>query len=97
MEYEFVPAIECADLMDDGALPLSAPNSVDSYLSKCILGQPNSFVAKQHRLYNIQDAECRYGIDELCTLNLAVSNQAECPGGIGSMNSLSNPVQNLEY
>lgn len=95
MEYEVVDPSECADLMDDGKLPLLAANSMD-FLSSC-LSQEDSFVAKNHVLYNIADPVCHYGIDEECTLDLSVSNQPSCPSGLGSAEELDQPVYNIEY
>ncbi|KAK0392893.1 hypothetical protein NLU13_2387 [Sarocladium strictum] len=97
MEYETVPAGECADLMDaGGALPLLAANSIN-YLSACLAGQPDSFVARNYRLYNILDPVCHFGVDELCALDLAVSNQPSCPSGLGSNAPLNIPVWNVQY
>ncbi|OHF03840.1 hypothetical protein CORC01_00702 [Colletotrichum orchidophilum] len=96
MDWETVDASECAHLLKDGKLPLSAANSMN-YLSSC-LAQPDSFVAKNHTLYNIQNSACTWGVDEVCTLDLAVSNQASCPSGLGSVKALTTlPVENIAY
>ncbi|WQF90126.1 Putative RlpA-like domain superfamily protein [Colletotrichum destructivum] len=96
MDWEAVPASECEHLLTDGKLPLSAANSMN-YLSSC-LAQPESFVAKNHALYNIQNSACTWGVDELCDLDLAVSNQASCPSGLGITKALTNlPVENIAY
>ncbi|KAH7325741.1 hypothetical protein B0I35DRAFT_421073 [Stachybotrys elegans] len=95
MDYQVVDPSECADLLDDGKLPLSAANSMN-YLSSC-LSQPNSWVAKNYKLININDPCCRNGIDEVCKLNLAVSNQPSCPGTLGSVGQLDMPVININY
>ena len=95
MEYQFVPAHECTELIDGGSLPLLAANSMN-YLAAC-LAQPDSFVAQNYRLYNILDPVCHWGTDELCTLDLAVSNQPACPGGLGSNAPLNIPVRNVQY
>lgn len=95
MEYENVPASDCADLMDGGSLPLLAANSMN-YVSAC-LNQPDSFVAQNFRLYNILDPVCHWGVDEVCTLDLAVSNQPSCPSGLGSNAPLDIPVWNVQY
>lgn len=95
MVYETVDASECADLLDDGRLPLLAANSMN-YVSAC-LGEPDSFVAKNYKLMNILDPVCHNGVDEECTLDLAVSNQPECPSGLGSNAPLDLPVWNVEY
>ena len=95
MQYEFVPASDCADLMDGGMLPLLAANSMN-YVATC-LAQPDSFVAQNHKLYNILDPACHWGLDELCTLDLAVSNQPSCPNGLGSNAPLNIPVWDVQY
>ncbi|KNG83927.1 hypothetical protein ANOM_008341 [Aspergillus nomiae NRRL 13137] len=77
MTYKVVDPSECADLMDNGKLPLSAANSM-GFVSSC-LSQPDSFVAQNHVLYNIADPVCHYGVDEVCTLDLSVSNQPRVP------------------
>ncbi|KAJ0382992.1 hypothetical protein COL922a_011405 [Colletotrichum nupharicola] len=97
MEWEAVPASECGFLLkDNGKFPLSAANSMN-YLASC-LAQPNSFVAKNYALYNIQNSACTWGVDELCNLDLAVSNQASCPSGLGVTTALKDqPVTNIAY
>lgn len=98
MEYEEVDASECADLIytKDSKLPLSASNSM-GYVSSC-LSQPNSWVAKNHVLYNICDAICTLGFDEECSLDLATSNQPSCPHTLGLTSKLSSaPVYDIEY
>ncbi|KAK0741478.1 hypothetical protein B0T18DRAFT_374911 [Schizothecium vesticola] len=98
MDYEDVPASECAHLiLTDGAkLPLSASNSMN-FVTSC-LSQPGSFVAKNHVLYNICDSVCSLGHDEQCSLDLAVSNQPACPHTLGLTSPLkSAPVFNIMY
>lgn len=97
MDYEDVPAEECAHLLTDGGkLPLSASNSMN-FVTSC-LSQPNSFVAKNHVLYNICDSVCSLGHDEKCSLDLAVSNQPACPHTLGLTSPLkSAPVFNIMY
>ncbi|KAL6857439.1 hypothetical protein ACO1O0_004874 [Amphichorda felina] len=95
MEYEFVDTNNCKDLLDDGKLPLSAPNSIN-YVASC-LGQPNSWVAKNYKLVNIADSQCKYGKDEECTLDLNVSNQPSCPSTLGTTENLDKPVFDIEY
>lgn len=98
MDYEEVDASECADLIHTpgSKLPLSASNSMN-YLSEC-LSQPNSWVAKNHVLYNICDAICTLGYDETCTLDLATSNQPSCSHTLGLTSPLTSaPVYNIEY
>lgn len=95
MQYEDRPAKECAHLMENGKLPLTAANSMN-YVASC-LSQPNSFVAKNYKLYNIMDPVCKWGVDEGCSLNLSVSNQPTCPSGLGSNQALNLPVMNVQY
>ncbi|WYZ46805.1 hypothetical protein EsH8_IX_001030 [Colletotrichum jinshuiense] len=96
MNWESVDASECKDLLKDGKLALSASNSMN-YLTSC-LAQPDSFVAKNHVLYNIQNSACTWGVDEVCNLDLTVSNQAACPSGLGITKALTNtPVENIAY
>lgn len=73
MDYEFVDNDECRDLLDGGKLPLSAANSMN-YLASCI-SEPSSWVARNYKLVNILDPLCKYGHNEECALDLAVSNQ----------------------
>jgi len=98
MESEEVDASACASLIytPGNKLPLSAANSIN-FLSSC-LAQPNSWVAKNHVLYNICDPICTLGHDEECRLNLAVSNQPACPHTLGLTSKLSSaPVYNILY
>lgn len=96
MDYQFVNADECKPLLDEGKLQLTAANSVN-FLVSCI-NNGNSWVARNHKLVNILDPVCKYGFDEECKLNLAVSNQPSCPHTLG-LNSASNSrkVYNIEY
>jgi len=96
MTYETVPADECKHLLTDGRLALSAANSMN-YVASC-LSQPDSWVAKNFDLVNILDSQCKYGFDEVCTLDLNVSNQATCPHQLGTPNVLEGlTVRNIEY
>lgn len=98
MDYEYVDADECSDLIltDDGKLPLSASNSMN-YVASC-LDQPNSWVAKNYQLYNILDPICAWGCDEKCTLDWPAANQAGCPSGLGTPKVLTDaPVYNIQY
>ncbi|KAH6897335.1 hypothetical protein B0T10DRAFT_182707 [Thelonectria olida] len=94
-DYEEVHASKCAHLLDDGKLPLAAANAMN-YVASCI-SQPNSWVAKNYQLYNVLDPVCKYGVDEKCALNLAVSNQPICPSGLGSNAALNLKVSNVLY
>ncbi|KAF5245250.1 hypothetical protein FAUST_1905 [Fusarium austroamericanum] len=95
MDYEYVHASKCKDLLDDGKLPLAAANSMN-YVASC-LSEPKSWVAQNYELYNINDPVCKHGVDEKCHLNLAVSNQPECPSGLGSVKDLKLKVENIMY
>ncbi|KAF9769020.1 hypothetical protein IL306_013620, partial [Fusarium sp. DS 682] len=95
MKYEYVHASKCKDILDDGKLPLSAANSM-GYVASC-LSDPESWVAQNYVLYNINDTVCKYGVNEKCHLNLAVSNQPECPSGLGSTKKLDLKVENILY
>lgn len=86
----------CADLITtpDGKLPLMAANSINYYTS-C---SSDSWVGKNTALYNIQTSSCTLGFNEVCTLDLAVSNQPACPHILGAQNPLSGlPVTNIDY
>jgi hypothetical protein len=96
--YENVDMSECQDLIlsPDKKLPLMAANSM-GYVASC-LTQPSSYVARNHGLWNIADSSCTYGVDEECTLNLAVSNQPTCPHQLGLQTPLTGmPVFNIQY
>ena len=95
-DYESVPMSECASLIKtpDGKLPLMAAHSVNFYVS-CPAG---SWIAQNAALYNIQNAACTLGFNEVCKLDLAVSNQPSCAHILGAQNALSGlPVTNIEY
>ncbi|KAH6686654.1 hypothetical protein F5X68DRAFT_134708 [Plectosphaerella plurivora] len=95
MNYEYVDASQCADLLDGGKLPLSAANSMN-YVASCL---GDSWVGKNHKLYNIANPTCTIGCDEQCSLDMAVSNQPKCPSGLGAVNNISKnmAVSNIEY
>lgn len=78
--YETVPMDECSDLLttENHKLALSAPNAINFFVS-C---GADSWVGKNTELLNIQDSACTMGVDEVCTLDLAVSNQPSCPGSL---------------
>ncbi|KAK3392840.1 hypothetical protein B0H63DRAFT_456695 [Podospora didyma] len=98
MDYEEVDASECKDLIytEGSKLPLSAANSMN-YVAAC-LAEPNSWVAKNHVLFNICDAVCSLGHDEECSLDLNVSNQPSCPHTLGLTDKLASaPVYNIQY
>jgi hypothetical protein len=94
MEYEFVDNEECADLLDDGKLALSASNSI-SFVTSC---GADTWVGKNHKLINIQDSQCKYGEDVECKLDLAVSNQPDCGSSVLGINSQPDlEVLNIAY
>ncbi|CAM1509402.1 Fc.00g031410.m01.CDS01 [Cosmosporella sp. VM-42] len=97
MTIEDVAASNCASMLDNGSgkVPLCAANSMN-YVASC-LNQPNSYVAKNYKLYNIMDPVCHWGKDEVCSLNLSVSNQPSCPSGLGNNSPLNLPVWNVQY
>lgn len=95
-EWEDAPMSACADLIKtpDGKLPLMAANSINTYVS-CPAG---SWLRDNAALYNIANSACTLGYNEVCTLDLAVSNQPSCPHMLGAQNPLSGlPVTNLAY
>jgi hypothetical protein len=59
----------------------------------------NSWVGQNHELVNIANPTCNYGTDEICTLNMAVSNQPQCPNSVlGNKDVLTtDPVYNIMY
>ncbi len=96
MEFENVPAEECVQHLREGGLALSAPTSMN-FVAEC-LAQPGSWVARNYLLFNIYDPVCHWGYDELCSLDLAVSNQPSCPHTLGTTNGrLPDTVFNVEY
>lgn len=96
MQYRNLSASACADLLDDGALPLSAPNSMN-FLASC-LGRPDSWVADHYVLYNVLDSICSLGRDEECTIDWPAANQPDCPSMLGEPVELTSaPVHNIQY
>ena len=94
--YEYVSMDQCRDLIKtpDGKLPLMAANSIGFYVG-C---GANSWVGQNSALYNIQNSACTLGFNEVCTLDLAVSNQPSCPHILGAQNPLSGlGVQDISY
>lgn len=97
MQYEFVEPKNCLHLIDTPhhKLPLSAANSMN-FLTEC-LGQPSSWVAQNHHLYNIINTACDTGFDELCFLAPG-ANQPTCPNPLGMGHPLPGlAVKNIEY
>ncbi|KAI0454573.1 hypothetical protein F5B21DRAFT_475139 [Xylaria acuta] len=98
MEFEYQDPSACSDLIhtDKSKLPLSASNSIN-YLASC-LSQPDSWVAKNYVLYNIQDAICSWGHDEKCNLDWPNANQPTCSHILGDPIALTtDPVYNIRY
>ncbi|KAK4177894.1 hypothetical protein QBC36DRAFT_123391 [Triangularia setosa] len=97
MEYEELAASECSELIHtpDGKLPLSAANSMN-FLASCL--EKDTWVGKNHILYNILDPICSWGHDESCDLDWPTANQASCPNGLGTPAALTTaPVYNIQY
>ncbi|KAM0363140.1 hypothetical protein ACHAPK_011150, partial [Fusarium culmorum] len=95
MDYELVHASQYKELLDDGKRPLSAANSMN-YVASC-LDKPDNWVAQNYALYSINEPTCRRGVDEKCHLNLAISNQPECPSTLGAGKDLNIKVENILY
>ena len=97
MEYRDVDIALCADLIwtSDGKLPLSAANSMN-FLASCL--DRDTWVARNHVLYNILDPICTWGYDEPCKLDWPNANQAQCPHQLGTPSALTSaPVYNIRY
>lgn len=98
MTYEAVDPAQCDGLIhtDGHRLPLSAANSMD-FVAEC-LAQADSWVARNYVLYNIVNPICTLGFDEVCHLNMSLSNQPSCPHQLGLDAPLKGqPVYNIEY
>ena len=96
MQYQFVPADRCRPLLFDGKLPLSAPSSM-GYVGHCLM-EENSWVARNYELINIFDSTCHLGWNEVCILDMDVSNQPACPNTLGEALPLAGlAVTNIEY
>ncbi|KAF2018524.1 hypothetical protein BU24DRAFT_441051 [Aaosphaeria arxii CBS 175.79] len=93
--YKFVDMAHCASLVQtpDGKLPLMAANSMNYYTACMEMG-----ISEKSTLYNIQDASCTLGYNEICFLDLLVSNQPSCPHILGSQEPLEGlQVKNIVY
>ncbi|TGJ83922.1 hypothetical protein E0Z10_g4839 [Xylaria hypoxylon] len=98
MEFEYLKPSACSDLIhtDGHKLPLSASNSIN-FLASC-LDLSDSWVAKNHVLYNIQDPICSWGHDEKCDLDWPNANQPTCSHILGDPVALTtDPVYNIRY
>lgn len=98
--YEDVDMSECADLLktEDQKLAFTAANSM-GFVAGC-LAEPSSWMAQNYALYNLANCACTLGEDEVCSLDLSVSNQPSCPHqlGIQTPNTNSNDtVENIVY
>ncbi|KAL2759781.1 hypothetical protein ACRALDRAFT_1060222 [Sodiomyces alcalophilus JCM 7366] len=97
MQYRNLSASACADLLDDGALPLSAPNSMN-FLASCLDRPGGSWVADNYVLYNVLDSICSLGRVEECTIDWPAANQPDCPSMLGEPVELTSaPVHNIQY
>ncbi|KAK3349014.1 hypothetical protein B0T25DRAFT_546990 [Lasiosphaeria hispida] len=97
MQFEELDASACADLIftHDGKLPLSASNSMN-FLASCL--DHDSWIGRNHVLYNIMDPICTWGFDEPCSLDWPAANQAVCPHQLGVPAALTSaPVYNIMY
>lgn len=95
-EYTRVGMDKCEGLIKtpSGKLPIMAANSINYFVS-C---GPDSWVGQNSEFYNIATSSCLYGFNEVCHLDLAVSNQPSCPHMLGAMNPLSGlDVMDIEY
>ena len=95
-EWEDAPMSDCADLITtpNGNLPLMAANSINTFVG-CPEG---SWLRDNSALYNIANSACTLGYNEVCKLDLAVSNQPSCAHILGAQNPLSGlPVTNIVY
>ncbi|KAK3402369.1 hypothetical protein B0T20DRAFT_137894 [Sordaria brevicollis] len=84
VQYEYINPDdpECKALITDpeGKLPLMAANSVN-YVTECNR-QPDSWVARNYQFWNINDANCKEGWNDKCTLPPPKDgNQPKCPDG----------------
>jgi hypothetical protein len=77
MDYEYVPAEECKDLLHNGKLPFIAGSPNQVFVCK----KPenlNSYTAKNYELFNLNTQSSNTGWDEECILEPG-ANQAKCP------------------
>ena len=97
--YEDVDMSECEHLLTtpEKKLAFSAANSMN-FIASC-LAEPSSYVAQHSVLYNIANPTCNWGVNEVCNLDLSVSNQPSCPGSVLGIQTLltSEPVYNIDY
>jgi hypothetical protein len=94
MDYEFVDADECKDLLHDGKLPLSAPTG-----SALAVSCPaDSWVGKNYELINLYDQSCHMGWDEKCTYD-STTQQITCPHTLGGQKTGGTglSITNIQY
>ena len=59
---------------------------------------PGRWVGRHRALFNIANQACTYGFDEECWLDMAFSNQPQCPHPLGLPTPLTTtPVWDIEY
>lgn len=98
--YEDVDMSECADMLKtpDQKLAFTAANSMN-FVASC-LAEPSSWMAQNYALYNMANSACTLGYDEVCSLDLSVSNQPSCPHQLGVQTPNTDPndtVENIAY
>jgi hypothetical protein len=95
--YENVPAEQCAHLLyePEQKLAFAAANSMN-FISSC---GPDTWVGRNHALYNIANSACTYGHDERCTMPPpSMGNQPSCQHTLGETVPLKTcPVYNFVY
>ncbi|RCI13069.1 hypothetical protein L249_1119 [Ophiocordyceps polyrhachis-furcata BCC 54312] len=90
MSYETVDPDECKHLLSDGVLPISAPNP--NYYVQCANHPTFNQGSLKLALFNINDARCKYGIDEECSCSGV--GDPKCRSGLGQGNTRQ--LQGLE-
>ncbi|KAL6877921.1 hypothetical protein HDV57DRAFT_518318 [Trichoderma longibrachiatum] len=96
VDWAYVGMDKCEGLLHNGKLPFAAANSMN-FITSC-LGKKDSWVAKNYEFVNIVDPVCHYGWNEVCKLNLAVSNQPSCPHQLGDPHQGTGlSVTNIQY
>lgn len=91
LDYEVVDMSECADIItsDTGKMSFIAGNP--NQVVACV-GKGNNWVAQNYEVRNMKDAQCQYGIDEVCTLD-AATGIAKCPSGKLNIDTPLSPAQ----
>lgn len=95
--YEAVDMSQCQDIIKpeaNGKLGFTAANSMN-FIAGC---GADSWIGQNHALYNVANSACTLGADELCSLDMSVSNQPSCPSGLGCQTPLKgHEVWNVMY